>query len=163
MTLVVPFDGSELAKTALVRAAQFDEILDEGIATISVIPTENTKYARARGWLGDEEPFDGKTIVNHLREQVQEIAPAAEFEYTVVYRYAGAGEIASKIRKFARQNEASIVFIGSENAGRILRSVSSVGGTVATDRAYDTMVISHAVPTTIEELEDAVPTDEVIG
>jgi len=163
MTLVVPFDGSELAQTALVRAAQFDSVLDEGVAVISVIPTNNAQYARERGWLTDEEAFDGKKIINRLQEQVATIAPDARFEYVSVSRYAQAGEIASKIRNFARQNDASIVFIGSANAGRIHATVSSVGNTVGSSQAYDTMLISHVHPNPVEKLEETIPTKEVIG
>ena len=162
MTLIVPFDGRELAQAALVRATQFNEVLDEKLSVVSVIPKNNTAYARERGWITNEESFDGETIVTRLQEQVVEISPEAHFEYIVVGQYAQAGQIASKIRKFARKHDGSIVFIGSENAGRVVQRVSSVGGTVAADRAYETMIIPSAKPTEIEELERALPTHEVL-
>jgi nucleotide-binding universal stress UspA family protein len=162
MTLVVPFDSSELAQTALFRAVQFDSVLDEGVAVVSVIPSNNAQYAKEQGWLTDDESFDGEKITNRLREQVTTIAPDARFEYVVVSQYAQAGEIASKIRKFARQNDTSIVFIGSENAGRIHASVSSVGNTVSSSPAYDTMLISQVHPNPVEKLEETIPTEDVI-
>mgnify|MGYP006282268977 CR=1 FL=1 len=161
MSLVVPYDSSELSRAALVRAVQFDEVLDQGVIVITAIPTNNVGYARNHGWLGDDEPFDGETIVSRLRTEIADIAPEATFAYQTVSRYAGAGEIGSKLRKMARNHDASIVFIGSENAGRIVRSIS-VGQTLATDRAYDTMLISQAVPSKIPELEEAAPTDELL-
>jgi len=38
MTLVVPFDGSELAEAALVRATEFGNVLEEDVLAVSVIP-----------------------------------------------------------------------------------------------------------------------------
>jgi nucleotide-binding universal stress UspA family protein len=161
MTLVVPFDGSILAKTALVRATQFDKVLEEGVLAVAVVPN-NAKYARERGWIAEDESFERQTVRSRLREQVREINPDAQFESISVSRYAQAGEIASKIRKFARTNGASIVFIGSDNAGRIVKSVHSVGGSVTADRAFDTMIISTPGPSKIEELEAETPTDELM-
>jgi nucleotide-binding universal stress UspA family protein len=161
MTLVVPFDNSDLSKTALVRATQFDTVLEDGVLAVSVVPN-NAKYARERGWLADDEEFDRETVLSGLREQVRDINPDAAFESISVSRYAQAGEIASKIRKFARNNDASIVFVGSENAGRVVNSVGSVGGSVAADRRFDTMIISTPGPSNIEELEAEVPTDELL-
>lgn len=54
------------------------------------------------------------------------------------------------------------MFVGSENAGRFTRSVSSVGGTVAVDRHFDTMIISNPGPSGVTELEEKVPTDELV-
>jgi len=63
MTLVVPFDGGELSKTALVRAAQFDTVLDQGVVVVSVVPRNNKSYARKRGWINSDEPFNSEAIV----------------------------------------------------------------------------------------------------
>jgi len=41
MTLVVPFDGSDLAEAALVRATEFGSVFDEDVLAISVIPKGN--------------------------------------------------------------------------------------------------------------------------
>ena len=73
MTLIVPFDGSALSKAALVRAAQFDTILNEGVVVVTVIPNENTKYARDRGWIDGGEPFDAEAVLAHLREAIADI------------------------------------------------------------------------------------------
>jgi nucleotide-binding universal stress UspA family protein len=161
MTLVVPFDGSELSKTALVRAAQFETVFDQPVVAVSVVPRNNTSYAREHGWIEPNQPFDGEAVVEGLRESVAEVAPDAEFHHISVGRSSPSGTIANKIRKFARDNDASIVFVGSKNAGRIASSLS-VGSSVSSDRSYDTMIISHARPIQIPELEAAIPTEETI-
>lgn len=161
MTLVVPFDGSELSKTALVRAAQFDTVFQQGVKVVSVVPRNNKSYARERGWIGPNEAFDGEAIVDGLRESVDGIAPDAEFHHLSVGRNSPSGTIANRIRKFARDNGASIVFVGSKNAGRIASSLS-VGSSVTSDRSYDTMIISHLEPSKIQELEEAIPTEDTV-
>lgn len=161
MTLVVPFDGSELSKTALVRAAQFDTVFNQGVVVVSVIPRNNASYARDKEWIGRTDSFDGEVIVDSLRESVDQIAPDAAFHHLSVGRNSPAGTIANTIRKFARDTDASIVFLGSENAGRMVGTLS-VGSSVSSDRSYDTMIISRARPTKIKELEDALPTEDAI-
>ncbi len=161
MTLVVPFDGSELSKTALVRAAQFETVFDQGVVVVTVIPRNNASYARKKEWIGRTEAFDSETIVDSLRESVDRIAPDAAFHQLSVGRNSPAGTIANRIRKFARDNDASIVFLGSENAGRMVGTLS-VGSSVSADRSYDTMIVSQARPTKIQELEDALPTEDAI-
>mgnify|MGYP006273879155 FL=1 len=161
MSLVVPFDGSELSKTALVRATQFETVLDQGVVAVSVVPRNNASYARERGWIESNEPFDGERIVDGLQESVAKIAPDAEFRHISVGRNSPSGTIANRLRNFARSHGASIVFVGSENAGRIASSIS-VGSSVAADRSYDTMIVSNVGPTAIPELEDAIPTEDTI-
>jgi len=162
MTLVVPYDGSELSKTALIRASQFDTVFDQGVVAVSVVPRNNSSYARARGWISPDEQFDREVVVSHLRDSVDEIAPDATFTHLSVGRNAPAGTIANKIRQFAREQNASIVFIGSENAGRMVGSLS-VGSSVSAEQSYDTMIISHARPTKITELEAEVSTEDAIN
>jgi len=131
------------------------------VVAVSVVPRNNTSYARARGWVDPEASFDGEAIVESLRRSVAEIAPDAVFRHLSVGRNAPAGTIANKLRQFAREQDASIVFIGSENAGRMVGSLS-VGSSVSAEQSYDTMIISQARPTKIEELEAEVSTEDVI-
>lgn len=141
MVVVVPFDGTALSETALDRAVDFADVLEARVVVVSVIPNGNVRYARERGWLDDDEGFDMDTVLRRLANRVAAIAPAAEFEYEVVGRYTQAGAIASKIRSVARAASADLVVIGSDNAGRIVSSVSSVGRTVATDNSYDVLIV----------------------
>jgi len=159
MTLVVPFDGSDLSKAALVRAAQFQEVLDEDVLVVSAIPRGNETYARNKGWLGSKESFDAEVIVERLRTPVADLHADAEFHHIFVDRYAPRGEVANALRKFAREHDASIVFVGSENAGRIVTGLT-VGRSVAADTSYDTMLISAVRPSKATKLEDVRPTPD---
>lgn len=162
MSLVVPFDGSTLAKAALVRAVQFEKVLEEDVLVVSVVPQNNTQYARERGWIDQRKPYDTETVLSHLKSSVANLAPDASFHSISVGRHAPRGTIAGRIRRFARENDASIVFIGSENAGRIVSSIT-VGQSVAGDRSYDTFIVTNERLPEIEKLEEAVPTEELLS
>lgn len=157
MTLLVPFDGSELAEAALVRAVEFGHVFDEDVLAVSVIPNGDTDYASERGWIEASEEFDLKAVVSTLHEQVTDLCPSADFRHTVVDRYAPAGSIAKRLRKVAREEDASMVFLGSENAGHFVTTVSSVGQTVAADEAYDVVIVRDRSPAKIAKLNDVSP------
>lgn len=146
MSIVVPFDGTPLSRAALARADTLRDVFGEEVFAITIVPNRNVRYARERGWLADDEPFDPETIVTHLSQQVTEISPGTEFEYEVVDRYAPAGAIASRIRTYARSVDANLVVLGSDNAGRIVTNVSSVSGAVAADKSYDVLIVRTLRP-----------------
>ncbi len=158
MTLFVPFDGSELATTALEKAATFGELLDEDVLVVTVIP-DDPQYAVERGWITDGEPFNSDEIAAGLQTQAGEIAPNA----TVRIERVSSDEptatarttVVREIRQVATDVEASIVFIGSKNAGSVIAPPSSVGGTVAGDHRYDVYVVRHpAIDVDPEEIAD---------
>jgi nucleotide-binding universal stress UspA family protein len=155
MTLVVPFDGSKLAETALVRATEFSAVFDEDVIAVTVIPKNDTSYARKKGWIGPEESFDLDAIVRGLSERVRDLCPSADFRHEVVGRYTSHGAIGNTLRQVAREERASMVFIGSENAGHLVTSVSSVGSNVAAEDFYDVVIIRHQQPARIEKLREA--------
>jgi len=157
MTFVVPFGGSELAVTALVQAVEFGTVLDERIMAVSVIPEGNASYARERGWLDSDESFDRETVVARLHEDVAAHAPNAEFRYEMVGRRATPGTIASRLRECARGADASMVFVGSENAGRLVSSLSSVGEAIVADDAYDVVIVRHRKPSKVDRVDDSSP------
>lgn len=146
MVVIVPFDGSVLSKTALLHAIQTSELYETTTLAVTVIPDRNAGYARENGWISSTEPFDRETIVSRLREQVAELAPEAEFEHIVVDKHAQSGTISSRIRRFARNRDTSAIFIGSENAGRSLVGLKSVGGRVTFEHAYDIGIIRNPLP-----------------
>lgn len=160
MVFFVPFDGSDLATAALVRAVQFSTVLEEDVLAVAVIPKGNTNHARDRGWLEDDEHFDMRTIVRRLRERVAEVAPGAAFEYYAVDRYAPPGTVAGKLKRVARDHETSMVFVGSQNAGRIVTGLSSVGAKVAAKDAYDVVIVRNVGPATTTKLEETSPWPE---
>lgn len=157
MTLVVPFDGSELARAALVRATEFGNVFDEDVLAVSVIPKGNTDYARERGWIRPDESFDLETIVSNLHEQVTDLCPSADFRHKVVDKYTRPATIAKRVRRIARDEPASMVFIGSENAGKIVTGMSSVGESIATDDHYDVVIVRQRSPAKIAELKSSSP------
>ena len=141
MTIIVPFDGSVLARSALCRAVEFGVALEETVLAVSVIPVGNREYARDRGWIGPTDEFEIGPIVESLYTQVTHVAPRAEFRRILVDRYAPPGTIANRIRRFAKAHDASLVCIGSDNAGHMVTSLGSVGGSVAADHAYDVVIV----------------------
>lgn len=141
MVLLVPFDGGDLAVAALRRAAALSGHLDQPVVAVTVVRNRNAEAARGAGWLADGEPFDLDVIVGRLREQVRAEAPDAEFVYETVDRHAPTGVVSRRIRRTATDREASMVVIGSDNAGRIVTSVSSLGRSLAAENAYDVLIV----------------------
>ena len=157
MTFVVPFDGTSLAETALVRAVEFSTVLDEQVLAVTAIPRGNAEYARERGWIDEGEPFDRQQIVTTLHEQVVNLAPEADFRHTTVGKYAPPGTIATRIRELSTAVSPSMFFIGSENAGRVVSAVSSVGAKVASEKNYDVVIVRNHAPTRVEKLRQSSP------
>lgn len=157
MTFVVAFDGSELAEAALVRAVEFSVVLDERVVAVTIVPAGNRSYARERGWLDAGEPFDRETVLANVHDQVSRLAPAADFVHRMVDEHATPGTIASRLRKVAVEEEATIVFICSENAGRLTTAISSVGGTVAAADAYDVVIVREPRPSKVEAVHEQSP------
>lgn len=160
MTYLVPYDGSALSKAALTRARVYavalehapasvrNEILREtpiGVLAMSVVP-ESARYAREKGWIGEDEPFDARAVIGQLHEEVLEIDPGADFTHVRVDGAAGAGTISNRLRSRAEREDVSVVFVGSENAGRIITPVTSVAGAVAADQAYDVHIVRQRLP-----------------
>lgn len=144
MTYVVPFDGSDLAAAALARAGEFGRAFDEPVVAVSVVPKRNAEFAAERVGLDTDGHPDPETVVSELREQAQRIAPDAEFQYDVVEKYAPVGKIANRLRRVARKLDATMVFIGSDNAGKMVNTLASIGSSVAADTAYDVVIVRHA-------------------
>ena len=146
MVLLVPFDGSELATAALRRAAEFAELTDEPLVVLSVI-TEDEPFARERGWVDDDEPYDPDAVAERLEAAVREVAPGATFRRetpTDAGELAGAPlDVARTIRQVAHEIDASLVFLGSENAGRVSTPITSVGSPVSEDPSYDVHIVRH--------------------
>jgi nucleotide-binding universal stress UspA family protein len=141
MTIVVAFDGSDLARSALGRACSLTGRTGEDIVALTAIPKGDSNYARERGWLEEGDEFALETIEAQLRSDVNEICSTAEFKSVVIGRRPSKGGMANKIRRAAKAENASMVVIGSDNAGRITTALSSVGGGIATDIAYDILIV----------------------
>jgi nucleotide-binding universal stress UspA family protein len=147
VTIIVPFDGSDLSKSALVRATALGDAFGESVVAVTIVPKNDAEYARERDWLAPDEDWTEQTVVDRLREQVTDVAPAADVRHEFVDRYASTGTIATRLRKTAKDADASLVAIGSDNAGRMVSSIHSVGSTVAADDAFDVLIVRRPVPT----------------
>ena len=144
MTLLVPFDGSELARKALEKASTFGDLLDTEVVVLTVIPNDD-EYARDRGWITEGEPFDPEAIESGIQSRAAEVAPEATFRSERVSSdeptATSTTNVVREIRRIAGEIGASVVFIGSENAGSVIAPQSSVGSPVANDQRYDVYVV----------------------
>lgn len=145
MTFLVPFDGSDLSEAALVRANEYAEALGEDVVVVAVIP-ESERYARGKGWIASGEAFDAPDVAGALHRRIVSLSPRSSFRWKRVDGTAAEGTVANTIRRVAEEIDATVVFLGSENAGRIVVPLSSVGGSVAADADYDVHVVRHRRP-----------------
>lgn len=148
MTVLVPFDGSELATAALEKATRYGELTDEDVVVLSVVPDDD-EYARERGWIDATEGFDPDVVLRKLRGAAERVAPDADVRHELVDSDEPTAtpttDVVRAIRDVAADLEASVVFVGSENVGSVTTPLSSVGGPVAAaDQGYDVYVVRHA-------------------
>jgi len=148
MTYLVPFDGSPLAEAALARAAEFASVMDDDVLALAVVPVDERDFAVERGWIEATDEYDADEIVDRLRSQVEELAPAATFRCERPEDVSSVASVTTDvvrtIRAVAQEVGATIVFIGSENAGRVSTPVTSVGAPVSEDPRYDVHIVRHA-------------------
>ena len=144
MTILVPFDGSDLSRKALEKAAELGDLRDETVLALSVIPDDES-FARERGWINAGEPLRMTELESGLESRVAEIAPEATFRVETVDSDEPTAtpttNVVRTIRRIAGEIDASLVFVGSENAGSVIRPDTSVGGSVASGQDYDVYVV----------------------
>lgn len=142
MTYVVAFDGSPLSEEALERATALARATEERVVAVSVVPTDDV-LAEEYGLLDGDE-YDPRAAADRLREAAGDVAPRADFRAETIDAYAGKRQIARAISRIADEEDATVVFVGSENAGRVVQPVSSVGGAVASKGDYDVFIVRSA-------------------
>jgi nucleotide-binding universal stress UspA family protein len=147
MVFLVPFDGSALATTALSRASEFATYADERVVVCSVIP-DDVEYARERGWLSGPDAFEPAAIASQLEGQVRSVAPEVSFRWESIEPSPDptatlTTDVVRTIRSVAAELEASVLFVGSENAGRVSTPLTSVGSPVSNDPRYDVHIVRH--------------------
>ena len=152
MTFVVPFDGSELAEAALVRAVEYASALDADVTAVSVVP-ERKRYAREKGWIDEGDPYDVQAVVDRLREQVGTLAPDATFEYERIREFPPEAEIADHVERLALAHDPSVVFLGSDNVGRVVTPLTSVGIHIAAEEAYDVFIVRQPEPPKVDAID----------
>lgn len=146
MVYLVPFDGSALSKAALKRARDFADHTGHELIALTVIPPDE-EYARERDWTDADGTFDAEALAARLEAEVADLAPDATFRWeeteAVSTLASTTMDVSRTIRKVAHDVEADVVFIGSENAGRVAAPVTSVGEPVSEDPAYDVFIVRH--------------------
>lgn len=152
MSLIVPFDGSRLAEAALVRASEYAAVLDKDVVTVTVL-SERKQYAREKGWIGKDDPYDVEQIAEDLRERVLELVPDATFEHEIIREFPPAEGIADRIERLALEHDPSIVFLGTDNVGRIVTPISSVGMYVAADEIFEVYLVRNVQPPKLAMLD----------
>ena len=148
MTVLTPFDGSELAKTALKRAETFADSRDEAVVALTVLP-DDAEFALERGWVDAEDEYEPEALRQQFAQQIAEISPEATFrceqpDDSHVLTATATDDITRTIRQVAAELDVSVIFIGTENAGRISTPVTSVGSPLSKDPEYDVHIVRHA-------------------
>lgn len=152
MTFVVPFDGSKLAEAALVRSVEYGTALEEEIVVVSVV-SERKRYAREKGWIDQDDEYDVNSVIENLRERATTLAPEATFEYERIREFPPDGGIAAHIERMAQEHDPSVLFLGSDNVGRVVTPLASVAANIVTEESYDIHIVRHSSPPVIEGLE----------
>nr|WP_193570597.1 universal stress protein [Halorubellus sp. JP-L1] len=154
VTLLVPYDGSALSKTALSRAQTFAEFTDEDLLALVVIPDE-PGYAHRHDWLDPADTFDVGVVERKLTQEIRDVAPDAEVRAEFVENTEPTADttmiVVRTIKEVAAELAVSVVFVGSQNAGKVTRPLASIGGTVADDARYDVHIVRHPDPEFADE------------
>ena len=146
MTLLVPFDGSDLSKAALARANEYASSTGAEIVALTVVP-DDPDYARERGWLAPPDTFDVDVVARKLEQTVRDVAPDATFRSELAEEAeqptSTTVDVVRTIRRVAAEVDATVLFVGSENAGRVSVPLASVGNPIAEDTQYDVFIVRH--------------------
>lgn len=140
MTLFAPYDGTPLSTAALDRATELAAQTGEPLVAATVIPRER-RTAVDHGWLADDEAFDADLIRRRLTDRVSAVAPEADYRTRYVEGRLPAGAIARTLRDIARDVDAAVVVMGSENVGRAVTPADTVSGSVAARLDTDLYVV----------------------
>jgi nucleotide-binding universal stress UspA family protein len=145
MTVLAPYDGTDLSRTAARRATEFASYRDEEVVVLTVIP-DDREFARDRGWIDEGEPYDPTAVEARFRADIEDIAPGATFRTERPAEPAAVAatthdDVIRTIRTVATEIEPSILFIGSDNAGRVSAPPNSVGSPISTDADYDVHIV----------------------
>ena len=145
MTLLAPYDGSELSKAAVRRAAEFGQFREEEVVVLTVVPDDRT-FAEDRGWVGTDETYDPAAVDDRFEAEVAELAPDATFRAerptpSESLSSSTPDDILRTIREVAREVEASVLFVGSDNADRLAVAAESIGSHLTDDPEYDVHIV----------------------
>lgn len=147
MTMLAPYDGSALSRTAVRRATEFGDCRDEAVVVLTVVP-DDREFAQERGWIESGESYEPGVVEERFEAEIAEIAPSATFRAerptsNAVRAATTINDITRTVREVARDVRASIVFVGSDNAGRVSTPDNSVGSPISEDPEYDVHIVRH--------------------
>ena len=148
MTVLAPYDGSSLSETAVQRAVGFGEYRDEAVVVLTVVP-DDPAFAERRGWIEAGESYDPDAVERQFRSELDGIAPTATVRTERPTEPAARGattrnDVTRTIRRVAADVDATVLFIGSENAAQVPAPADSVGTPIAGDADYDVHIVRTA-------------------
>ncbi len=135
MVFLVPFDGSPQAETALDRAVTYGAALDTDVVAVSLVPT-GSDYAQRRRRVDPTEDFAAETAASDLRRKIEEATDDAELRYEDFSAYS-ASELSETITQVARDVDASVLFLGSNDTEDVVVPMTEVGD----DDAFDVHIV----------------------
>jgi len=147
MTILAPFDGSELSRVSVGRAGEFASVRDEDLVVLTVVPDDEA-FAAERGWIGPNESLDTGDLCAEFESIVHDIDQSATFrceqpEPAGSMTATTVDNITRTVRRVAAELDVSVLFIGSENAGLVSIGDESVGDPLSTDPRYDVHIVRH--------------------
>lgn len=119
MVFLVPFDGSARARQALDRAVSYGAALDRDVVAVSYVPT-GADFAERRRWIDSDDEFAAETVASDLQRKIDEATDDAEVRYEDVSAHSPAGGISEEVAKTARDVDATVVFVGTTDDGRVV-------------------------------------------
>ncbi|WP_254830385.1 universal stress protein [Haloglomus salinum] len=139
MTVMVAYDGSDLSRAALRRGVELGDALDQRVVAVSVVP-DDSLYAREQGWVAREPDYEPSEWAEQFATEAEQLAPDVEFRLETLDD-AHHRDVAKRLRRTAYDLGANVVVLGSDNAGRVVSPVSSVGDTVVSSATYDVYIV----------------------
>lgn len=148
MTILAPFDGSELSVVSVDRAGEFASVRDERLVVLTVVPDDEA-FAVERGWIDPGEELDTESVCAEFESVVYDIEPTATFRCERAPRSESmtattVDDITRTVRRVAEELDVSVVFIGSDSTGLVSIGDGSVGEPLSTDPRYDVHIVRHA-------------------
>lgn len=142
MVFLVPFDGSSLSEAALARAVEHARALNEEVLAVSLVPT-GTEYAERRKWIEPDEDFATETASAELRRKIEETTDDAERTYAESGAQSPADGVTERVRRVAREVNASILFVGA-TGDTDESGLQTPFGSVGSEADYDIHIVRTA-------------------
>ena len=142
MVFLTPYDGSRLSEAALERAVEHGAALDQEVVAVSLIPT-GSEYAERRKWIEPSEEFAVESARTELKRKIAETTDSSERPLVGMGASAPADGVTDRIRRVAREVDASILFVGTSRESTEQR-LTTPFGTISQDGEYDIHLVRSA-------------------